>query len=197
MIEQLLLALKGGKTGWPDWLTNKYWISCTTSYKCRKPAGTNLLSNCEHEAFLQVFTINCIFHESDKCIDALPFNLWKTRRRKSSKLYPEKSGNRFLGSQVTSCSTPTTAASEHCGCETRADSTSAVPIRCPLHMFQHQFNIKITKNQNFGIKNEKGTSDSCSDLTLMTSSTRPVSQWYPSLSLKTNSKLEIYWWFYS
>lgn len=34
----------------------------------------------------------------------------------------------------TSCSTPTTAASAHFGCETRADSTSAVPIRWPLHI---------------------------------------------------------------
>jgi hypothetical protein len=34
----------------------------------------------------------------------------------------------------TSCSTPTTAASAHCGCETKADSTSAVPILCPLHI---------------------------------------------------------------
>jgi hypothetical protein len=34
----------------------------------------------------------------------------------------------------TSWSNPTTAASAHCGWDTRADSTSAVPIRCPLNL---------------------------------------------------------------
>jgi hypothetical protein len=43
-------------------------------------------------------------------------------------------GDKKTTAAYTSCSTPTTAASAHCGCDTKADSTSAVPIRCPLHI---------------------------------------------------------------
>lgn len=46
--------------------------------------------------------------------------------------------------RYTSWSTPTTAASAHWWWETRADSTSAVPIRCPLQIFQISKAMKKT-----------------------------------------------------
>lgn len=100
---------------------------------------TNLLANREYQALPEFFAVTYTLHEGNKRIDALPFDLetkWICPLTliiivRSIFLFPVSALEKKR-SGITSCSTPTTAASAHWGCDTRADSTSAVPIRCPL-----------------------------------------------------------------
>lgn len=99
---------------------------------------TNFLETVSQFTFVNVYyTPPCFVSITLLFIMENEFLLWGSPPQSFAQKKKIMRGCKSKGKKApayTSCSTPTTAASAHCGCDTKADSTSAVPIRCPLHM---------------------------------------------------------------